>query len=253
MKMLDFVGKLMGMSLRAKLTLPFSFPSIVWKTFTKESYNIRDLEEIDTSAAHFISQLSDLVNPASSDIDEKKRMFDEKYGERSDLYFTFVDNFGDGGELIPNGNNVKVEFCNAETYCDALLKKHFSQYKKGIEAMAGGMYNVVPQRGFCLFSWQDLEVLVSGEPIFNIPLWKANTETMSSLSSHVVDLFWEVLENLSGKEKEGFVRFAWGRSRLPNSAKEFTVKMKLGPATHRDAKLPIAHVIMSSSCCSCSL
>ena len=30
-QMFEFVGKLMGVSLRAKATLPFSFPSLVWK------------------------------------------------------------------------------------------------------------------------------------------------------------------------------------------------------------------------------
>ena len=29
--MYEFVGKLMGVSARAKLTLPFDFPAIVWK------------------------------------------------------------------------------------------------------------------------------------------------------------------------------------------------------------------------------
>jgi hypothetical protein len=30
-----------------------------------------------------------------------------------------------------------------------------------------------------------------------------------------VQLFWKVLASLSHEEQSGFVRFAWGRSRLP--------------------------------------
>ena len=31
LRMFEFVGKLMGMSLRAKLNLPFEFPALIWK------------------------------------------------------------------------------------------------------------------------------------------------------------------------------------------------------------------------------
>jgi len=38
-QMFEFVGKLMGVSLRAKATLPFSFPSLVWKVNSCHSSN----------------------------------------------------------------------------------------------------------------------------------------------------------------------------------------------------------------------
>jgi hypothetical protein len=127
-------------------------------------------------------------------------------------------------------------------YLDTLLARQLHLFDSGIQAMARGLGGVVPLRALYLFSWQDLEVLVAGQAVFNIPLWKANTESLPTLSPLVVDLFWKVMESLSSKEQEGFVRFAWGRSRLPNTAEEFVVKMKLGPIGNREAKLPIAHV-----------
>jgi len=239
-QMLEFVGKLMGMSLRAKLTLPFSFPSILWKLLIGEQVGIGDLYDIDPDTARHIDHLMSFLD-SSQNIDSSKASFDEKYGEGSEFYFCFIN--GDGVEegLIENGHSVQVTFSNLQAYCDALLWIKLHMYDKGIKAMAKGLDEVVPLFSVCLFSWRELEILVAGQAVFNIPLWQANTECLPTLSPLVVELFWKVMEKLTSKEQEGFVRFAWGRSRLPNTAEEFVVKMKLGPAGSADAKLPIAH------------
>jgi hypothetical protein len=231
----------MGMSLRAKLTLPFSFPSLVWKSLIKEELGMTDLRNIDPDIARHIEHLDAFLDP-SKDSNSLRDSFNVMYGEGSELYCTFVDDNGVEEEVLTNGRYQKVTLENLPIYLEALRAKKLHQYDMGIQAIAKGFNEVVPLRAVCLFSWHDLEVLVSGHAVFNIPLWKANTESLSTLSPHVIDLFWKVIENLSSKEQEGFVRFAWGRSRLPNTPEEFVVKMKLGPAGMIDAKLPIAHV-----------
>ena len=50
------------------------------------------------------------------------------------------------------------------------------------------------------------------------------------------------MKSFTPKEQSGFVRFAWGRSRLP-AAKDFTTKMKL---TVGSGKLPVAHTCFFS-------
>ncbi len=42
--MFEFVGKLMGLSLRFKQALPFTFPSMVWKQMLGLPVDIKDLE-----------------------------------------------------------------------------------------------------------------------------------------------------------------------------------------------------------------
>lgn len=47
LEMLEFVGKLMGISLRTKATLPFNFPSFVYKGLLGQPIELADLEATD--------------------------------------------------------------------------------------------------------------------------------------------------------------------------------------------------------------
>lgn len=204
--------------------------------------DLGDLRDIDPSATRHIEHLTAFLEP-SSNVDAMKSSFNKKYGsDESELNFSFVSGDGIEEELIPRGKSTRVTFDSLRHFCDTLLSRKLHQYDRGIQAMARGLNEVVPLHALLLFSWSELEVLVAGQAVFNISLWKENTECLSSLSPLVEELFWKVMESLSSKEQEGFVRFAWGRSRLPHTADEFVVKMKLGPSGSSDAKLPIAHV-----------
>merc|ERR1712000_390235 len=144
-------------------------------------------------------------------------------------------------ELFEGGSDVIVTYETKESYCDKVLEKRLSECDSQIEAMARGMEGVIQMRVLHLFSWQQVEVLVGGNPVFDIDVWKAHTD--SSLPPKTLELFWKVIESLTPKEQEGFVRFAWGRSRLP-PAKEFTVRMKL--TSRGSEKLPVAHTCFFS-------
>jgi len=55
-----------------------------------------------------------------------------------------------------------------------------------------------------------------------------------------VEMFWEVIEDFSAEERKNFLRFVWGRSRLPRAA-HFTEPFKLHVmGTCGDERLPKA-------------
>ena len=140
---------------------------------------------------------------------------------------------GPGGQ---NGRGRKTEFC------DLVEKNRLSEFDQQVEAMKLGMGQVVPLSAVNLFTWQQVELLVSGSPKFDIDLWKLRTDS-SGVPSKTLAMFWKVIESLSQKEQSGFVRFAWGRSRLP-IASEFTTRMRLTSAGA--AALPVAHTCFFS-------
>ena len=112
-----------------------------------------------------------------------------------------------------------------------------NEFDDQIAAMRRGLGDVVPLSALHLFTAQQVDLLVAGSPIIDLDLWKQRTDS-SSVPKETLDLFWKVLASLSSKEQSGFVRFAWGRSRLPVPS-EFTTEMKL--TTAGSAKLPVAH------------
>lgn len=234
--MFEFVGKLMGMSLRAKLSLPFEFPSMVWKQLVGEEAAFEDLMAIDVITC----KLLDAVRHCEKDEILDQEAFAAKYENK----LRFVCTGSDGVErcLCAGGKDKVVTFDNREEFCDQVLAVRLTEFNKQIAAISRGMATVVPMRILQLFSWQQLEVLVSGNPKIDIDLWKSKTEA-SSVPPKTLSLFWKVMESLTPREQMGFVRFAWGRSRLP-ALKDFTVKMKLSSAGR--AKLPVAHTCFFS-------
>lgn len=235
LQMMEFVGKLMGMSLRAKLALPFNFPPIIWKKLLKESVNADDLRAFDAITWSLLNSLQYCENDGIIN----QQLFEEKYEDK--LRFTYTGCDGVEKELFLGGKDVIVTYDRRHEYCQQVLDKRLNECNEQINAIYKGLESVIEIRVLYLFSWQQLEILVGGNPVFDIETWKSHTE--SSLHPKTLELFWKVIESLTPKEQEGFVRFAWGRSRLP-PAKEFTVKMKLTP--RGSEKLPVAHTCFFS-------
>lgn len=68
---------------------------------------------------------------------------------------------------------------------------------------------------------------------------------MYSASHEVIRFFWEVMATFTPEQKRNFLRYAWGRSRLPRGRwptnyRGQQVKFKIVPQ-NRDSGLPLAH------------
>jgi hypothetical protein len=236
LQMFEFVGKLMGMSVRAKLTLPFEFPSIIWKKIIDEDVKLSDLSNYDALTSQHMESIINCHKDGIIDNETFKLKYKDKL--RFKYSYGLIEK-----ELKKDGKNIIVNYDNRLEYCDILLKTRLSEFDLQISSIAKGINEVISLRILKLFSWQQLEILVAGNPKFDIDLWKSKTDS-GGLPSKVVRLFWTVVESLSQKDQAGFVRFAWGRSRLP-TAKEFVTRMKLTSAD-RSAKLPVAHTCFFS-------
>ena len=57
----------------------------------------------------------------------------------------------------------------------------------------------------------------------------------------VVQRFWRVMNELTSKDRALFLRFTWGRSRLPKTGSEWPRPFKLCLKEESDEMLPVAH------------
>ena len=238
LEMFEFVGRLMAMSLRAKCCLPFEFPSIVWKQLVGEATGMDDLLATDAITCHLLRAVRDcekdgIVNEA---------MFHDAYGDK--LRWTFNGSDGLERELRKGSGGRAVTWAQRHDWCDAVERCRLGEFDVQVAAIRRGMDSVVPLRVLQIFTWQQLEVLVSGDPRIDIELWKNSTDS-SGVSGKLSALFWKVMESLTATEQSGFIRFAWGRSRLP-PASDFTTKMKLTRLGTPGARLPVAHTCFFS-------
>lgn len=227
LSMFEFIGKLMALSVRTKLCLPFEFPPIVWKKLVGEVVGFEDLVAIDAIAC---KQLEDV------------RHWDLEKFDPTKLRFDYIGSDKIERELVPGGKDIAVTYDNRLEFYDKLVAARLSEFDQAAAAMARGMEEVIPGRALWLFSSSQLEELVCGCPKFDMEFWRKQTDA-TGVSASTLSLFWQVMNTLSQKELSGFVRFAWGRSRLP-AKKDFTTRMRL--TSGGSATLPVSHTCFFS-------
>mmetsp|Transcript_30167 Transcript_30167/g.40090 ORF Transcript_30167/g.40090 Transcript_30167/m.40090 type:complete len:104 (+) Transcript_30167:697-1008(+) len=67
-----------------------------------------------------------------------------------------------------------------------------------------------------LMSWHSLEARACGAKVFDLEKFKSITTFPNNEQSHqIVGRFWRVFESFSEEEKGLYLKFVWGRSRLP--------------------------------------
>ena len=85
-----------------------------------------------------------------------------------------------------------------------------------------------------MYTWNELELMVCGNVDIDLALLRRNTkyDGCSADDAHV-RLLWRVLEAFTARERRLFLRFVWGRTRLPHGAFEqkFKVQRFVGAST----------------------
>ena len=99
-----------------------------------------------------------------------------------------------------------------------------------IDAMRRGLFEILSPLVLGLFSWREVEERVCGQPDFDIAWLKRNTmyNGLQGNEPHV-EWFWRALADFTPEQRRAFVRFVWGRSRLPASGLEFERKFEVQP------------------------
>jgi len=240
MDMFCFLGKLMGIAIRTKEYLALDIPSIVWKLLVGETPNREDLEAIDLFQ---IQSLEKLRNIHLHGIDS------ESFGYT--FYETFVTISTDSRtiELIPNGKEKDVTFENRNYYCDLVEQYRLHEFDRQAAAVRQGLGCMIPSRLLSIYTWDQLEEMVCGRPTIDIQLLKSVTEysSCSANDAHIL-LFWQAMEEFTNEERSMFIRFTWGRSRLPLTADSFPQRFKLQSfgKSPPDSYLPISHTCFFS-------
>jgi len=166
-----------------------------------------------------------------------------------DIYtFDFTYSASDGTiiELKENGSDYNVTWNNRVEYAKLVLEYRLHEFTSQVEAIRRGLISVIPARFLSLLTWKELELEVCGSPEIDIDLLKANTTYQGcSVHDQHIKYFWIVLDKMSQLERAQFLRFAWGRSRLPQPGK-FTEKMRIDSTSLGIAHLPHAHTCFFS-------
>merc|ERR1712223_921046 len=123
-----------------------------------------------------------------------------------------------GHEVQLSARYSRVTAENRAEYARLALNYRLHEFDQAVSAVREGMSRVVPVPLLSLFTGFELETMVCGSPDIPLHLLKSvATYKGVEANSPLVIWFWEVMEEFGNAERSLFLRFVWGRTRLPRS------------------------------------
>jgi hypothetical protein len=105
------------------------------------------------------------------------------------------------------------------------------------------------QRYVSILTWSELELLICGTPVIDLKVLKKHTiyDTYNA-NSREIQTFWQVMEEFTMEQRSSFLKFIWGRARLPLTEDGWTHPMKIQKLVKMDPDkyLPLSHTCFFS-------
>ncbi|OQR96413.1 HECT E3 ubiquitin ligase [Achlya hypogyna] len=240
--MLVFLGKLLGVAIRTRDCLGLTLSQVVWKLLVRDTVTLDDLEAVDALIVNSMRSLR---------LIEASGVTETHFADVITETFTTLSTDNRVVPLVPRGDSVAVTFANRATFADLVEAFRLHEFDASAECVRRGLGMVVPLRYLRLFTWAELEAMVCGSPDVDIALLEQCTEYSScSRNDEHVGWFWDVLRAYSHDARRAFLRFVWGRSRLPRTLHEFQLgqRFKLQAFDRRpaDSYMPVSHTCFFS-------
>jgi hypothetical protein len=255
-----FLGQLVGIALRSKITIELPLASFIWKSVVREPLSNLDIASFDAPASRFIEYIGTMYNkinkvllPGSQE-ESVGSLTEELQAVLQDVTWTVIFSDGMTNNLVEDGHLRNVHIDDVGKYLELYAEARLGECFTAIEAFREGLLWVVPESAINVLAWEELEYLVCGSKNIDVERLKMNTEYDDDISPsdlHIVN-FWEILDDFSEKDKSSFLRFVWARPTLPPNGIEFPQKMKIQSAVGDDSSakpdsyLPKAHTCFFS-------
>jgi hypothetical protein len=234
-KMLQFLGNLMGMAIRSHHYLEINLSSACWKLIADEAITVRDL------TSHDDQLLSTILRIRANSAEELHR-------ECGIGNFTMISSITTKEvELHPGGVNTIVTMENKDLFLDEYQRCVCDEMRVAALHIRQGIVEIVPKVVLLLTTGDELEKYVCGDPFIDLAELKSRTSFEGwNTADAVKQFFWSMMEEFSQKELSMLIRFSWGRSRLPKTDYQFKVtKLDCSNANQR---LPEAHTCFFQIC-----
>lgn len=202
--MFKFLGILIGIAIRTGSPLALNLAEPVWKQLSGVSLSIEDIIEIDRG---FLSRLNYVRELDLSD-------------DGIELPFTVLSSNNTEIGLLEKYSKISDD--NRNEYLRLVLQYRLHEFDQQVAAVREGIAKVVPAPLLVFYSGIELETMVCGSPHIPVDSLKAITSYKNiDVNEPLVVWFWEVIEEFTSLERSLFLRFVWGRARLPRTAADF--------------------------------
>jgi len=155
-----------------------------------------------------VQTLTELKNQATT-LSEKE--FDEGCEE---VFTTRLSN-GEEVELCEGGKQKKVTKENIQEFIDLILEARINENKAQMIAIKEGVELIIDVTKLAMLTWEEIETRATGEKVIDVNVLKKVTNYNVSDTNEYVQRFWRVFEAFSEEDKRAYLKYVWGRSRMP--------------------------------------
>ncbi|XP_060835591.1 E3 ubiquitin-protein ligase HERC2 isoform X3 [Rhopalosiphum padi] len=206
MKMFEFLGVLIGIAIRTCSPLSLNLAEPMWKLLCGMKLTPTDLIEIDKDYVPGLLYVRDL----------------DGEDEFTNLDISFCTTSSTGRTVILSSQHKLVTLNNKHEYIQACLNFRLHEFNEQIKMVQKGMARVIPVPLLSIFTSNELETMVCGSPEIPINmLLSIVTYKGIEAQDKLVQWFWEILSEFTNQERSLFLRFVWGRTRLPRAIEDF--------------------------------
>ncbi|KAK5650580.1 hypothetical protein RI129_001609 [Pyrocoelia pectoralis] len=207
LNMFRFLGVLMGIAVRTGSPLSINLAEPMWKLLAGMELTPGDLTEMDRDYVPGLLCIRDMTS-------------DERLFQNLEMPFSTPSSCGTDVPLSSKYKRITHE--NRLEYVRLALNFRLHEFDEQVKAVRDGLSRVIPVPLLSLFNAYELETMVCGSPDIPLSLLKSvATYKGVDSSAPLVQWFWEVMEEFSNQERSLFLRFVWGRTRLPRTIADF--------------------------------
>ena len=228
----EFFGKLGAKALIDNVYISEILNRTVIKYLLGQKIELFDIQFFDIDLYNSLKQIKEI-----EDVDSNEFLNEIK----------FVWNLKDENgivkeiELIPNGNNINLRNDNKDLFIEKVIYyETLYKYEEQIERIKKGFFSIIGDKICKIFKPEEFSFQLSGQTIIDLEDWKKNTiyKGHYNQNNKTIQLFWEVLSELSQNELFNFFHFCTSSIHVPidgfnglkgvnNKIQKFTIEPKL--------------------------
>lgn len=239
-----FLGKLLGCAmLQREMVLDLELSDHVWKRLAGVALSELDLSSFDQQAYASFNRLRTIEDDG---VDESSF---------SELFFNAYEvELSDGAtvELIEDGSATDVTFATRHRFVELAIAARLAEGAAQCEAVLSGLASVVPSaRLLTLMTGHELQRLACGEADVDVKQLRLHTSYGATAAASMphVRYFWAVLESFTPEQRRTFLKFIWGRNRLPLTEEDWgeqRMRIHTLDKPNPNAYFPVAHTCFFS-------
>ncbi|XP_066272380.1 LOW QUALITY PROTEIN: probable E3 ubiquitin-protein ligase HECTD4 [Branchiostoma lanceolatum] len=222
-KLLEFLGQLLAVAVRADVPLPLDLLTPFWKGLVGLPLDEDDLREADILTYNYITRLAEAETESDfwtmcADVCPAQLQEGEG-GEHPLCSFTFSSVTGEDVELCAGGRNRMLSWENRVEYLSSIraLRLEELSCSNRMAPIAAGLATIVPVQILHILTPGDLELRTCGLPHVDLAFLRSHTMYQVGLmetDTHI-EFFWSSLESFSQDQLRKFVKFACNQERIP--------------------------------------